>query len=802
LCSVQHGAAAVTLADGLRYTAKYHLGKRVSRKHVSAMPWGYIADNNEEDILANVTPLAGGGGASRQERRVAQGHKDMFSFIDKANQQKGFTDVHASSDSDEFQGGGSPRSTGMGLGDGSSVKGGMSQAGSKGRAGKAGSQNQDEFTRLPDYSQGFKYEVVRTRRIGSGASHLVSAQHDGDEHERQDEEEDEDEPDHARWATMLFNTIDIDQSGTLSRTEIHLALKRYGFSDAKIDLLFNAADANSDNVLSVDEFNQGMVPILLAAEGIKAESEIATKSRATHYIDVMVEQCRNLPPVDMDFTSDVAQKEGVCNPFVEILLCNQRIQTKVVRETLNPIFQQTHRLFVSEPEASREIEVRVRDWVTGGDNTVIGIVRVAVNDVVEDGKIEHEWFPLENPAGAGFVGHHGEPSEISLAFCSEVVPVVLSVSVRRAENLALDVVDTFTRIAVAGQVQDTRVVHQQRAPVYNANFDFNVFSEDLVKEMVVTVKRLQQGGKSTASFIGQCRFNLLQLLESRASKDGWSTLMDKDLNPIPANGVDGSAGYARVWVTINCNLRSDEHQALSELGFSRDASGKVSLRSTAAGSMVSGSSGAAFPLSSAASGLGNHLASMPLSIAASIDSEGSTQGDEDDDRSTEGEFVDDDVLGEPAAGSLEYKTWQTRATRASASGSSRVTDAEEEDAFLSFVGPSASSASRSVLTAPSGSSAPRSALSSGARHRRPDAKARGGRAGADVSSSDTSGIIAASQTALAGMVAAEGGGGKARTLSKGEEVEIGNLGKKAAKAEEKGKLFDAAQYRKGCVLLL
>ena len=49
------------------------------------MPWGYIA-SNEDDILANVTPLAGG--ASRQERRVAQGHKDMFSFIGKANQQK------------------------------------------------------------------------------------------------------------------------------------------------------------------------------------------------------------------------------------------------------------------------------------------------------------------------------------------------------------------------------------------------------------------------------------------------------------------------------------------------------------------------------------------------------------------------------------------------------------------------------------------------------------------------------------------------------------------------------------------
>jgi hypothetical protein len=159
------------------------------------------------------------------------------------------------------------------------------------------------------------------------------------------------------------------------------------------------------------------------------------------------------------------------------------------------------------------------------------------------------------------------------------------------------------------QVQDSRVVHQQKAPVYNASFDYNVFSEDLVKDMVVTIMQLQGDGKNAAVFIGQCRFKLIHLLESHASKDGWSTLMDKDLNPIPANGVDGSEGYARVWVTISCNLRSNnDHQALSELGFSRDASGRVSLRSTAPGSMASGGSiSAPFSPFSAASRLGDQV---------------------------------------------------------------------------------------------------------------------------------------------------------------------------------------------------
>jgi hypothetical protein len=47
------------------------------------------------------------------------------------------------------------------------------------------------------------------------------------------------------------------------------------------------------------------------------------------------------------------------------------------------------------------------------------------------------------------------------------------------------------------------------------------------------------------------------------------------------------------------------------------------------------------------------------------------------------------------------------------------------------------------------------------------------------------------------MVVGQGQEVQARTLTKGEEIEVSNLRKKAAKAQEKGKVFDAAQYRKG-----
>ena len=243
-----------------------------------------------------------------------------------------------------------------------------------------------------DYSKEFSYEVVRTKRIGSATSHLVSGGDDLDVDDEMDfdEMEEERDNDQGKFANMLFNAMDIDGSGTLSRVEIHLALKRYGFSEAKINALFDVADANQDNVLSRAEFAGGMAPILMAAQGIRMESEVATNSQATHYIDVVVNECRNLPPVDHDFTSEKydAAKEGACNPFVEVILNRQRQQTRVVRETLNPVFQQTHRIFIPEADLGREIEIRTKDWAMNGDHRTIGIVRVAVQDIIDVGHID------------------------------------------------------------------------------------------------------------------------------------------------------------------------------------------------------------------------------------------------------------------------------------------------------------------------------------------------------------------------------------------------------------------------------
>ena len=74
-----------------------------------------------------------------------------------------------------------------------------------------------------------------------------------------------------RKAKADFEDIDVDHSGTLSRVEVREALGAYGLTPARIDQLFDDADINHDNELSVEEFTAGLMPLLLQAKETHSE---------------------------------------------------------------------------------------------------------------------------------------------------------------------------------------------------------------------------------------------------------------------------------------------------------------------------------------------------------------------------------------------------------------------------------------------------------------------------------------------------------------------------------------------------
>ena len=61
----------------------------------------------------------------------------------------------------------------------------------------------------------------------------------------------------ARAAQAMFRAMDTDGSGLLDASELQLRCSDFGMDDSAIDELFSALDANSDGMISLDEFTAG-----------------------------------------------------------------------------------------------------------------------------------------------------------------------------------------------------------------------------------------------------------------------------------------------------------------------------------------------------------------------------------------------------------------------------------------------------------------------------------------------------------------------------------------------------------------
>ena len=74
--------------------------------------------------------------------------------------------------------------------------------------------------------------------------------------------------------------FDVDESGTLSTSEIERALSNLGFAPSEITEIFMEADKNHNGVLSVEEFRDGVMPLLCDKMGLKVvESDICEHNR-------------------------------------------------------------------------------------------------------------------------------------------------------------------------------------------------------------------------------------------------------------------------------------------------------------------------------------------------------------------------------------------------------------------------------------------------------------------------------------------------------------------------------------------
>eukprot|EP00960_Hanusia_phi_P001139 30827-Hanusia_phi.AAC.1 len=385
----KHGKGTVTLTDGMKYSAKYHLGKRATRKKIIALPSGF----NEQDDDMLPTPSTG------PAAKAAKGHEKMFSFANnddlKLKQAPGKV-----SDFESMASRDSHRKFGL-----TDKKFGMQSADfDKSR----GSEKSFKFGELDSafFSSDLKgakkqQDVERSDRRGSQTSHLVithgrgtldaaaaaqSQMSSSHSHKALDAD-----------ALELFKVMDTDGNGYLSWREISLALSTFGFSTSKIERVFEAADINQDGQISIAEFSEGIVPILVETEQIKNEIRSRGEFKATEYLDFTIHQCRNLP----DLSSNVIDHTLTYCPFVQLQYGGKAYQTRAAKGSLNPVFEQTFRVFLNNVADESEFLLSVMEWeVTTNQSSLVGSAKVLWRDIHNRSSSEfHETLQLRRPDG-------------------------------------------------------------------------------------------------------------------------------------------------------------------------------------------------------------------------------------------------------------------------------------------------------------------------------------------------------------------------------------------------------------------
>lgn len=105
---------------------------------------------------------------------------------------------------------------------------------------------------------------------------------------------------------------------------------------------------------------------------------------------------------------------GKCDPFIEIYLDDKRFkETKVIRKTYNPVWNQTFVIPLDHPGSV--IEFRFADFDTFKKNDKFGYIKINL-DSIPIGKVVNEWYPL-TPLKSG---KKSWPSSLCHAYCPRI----------------------------------------------------------------------------------------------------------------------------------------------------------------------------------------------------------------------------------------------------------------------------------------------------------------------------------------------------------------------------------------------
>uniref|UniRef100_A0A914C7K8 C2 domain-containing protein n=1 Tax=Acrobeloides nanus TaxID=290746 RepID=A0A914C7K8_9BILA len=246
-------------------------------------------------------------------------------------------------------------------------------------------------------------------------------------------------------------------------------------------------------------------------------------------LSVTVIQAENLPGMDMSGTSD---------PYVKLYLLpekKKKVETKVHRKTLNPVFNETFIFKVAFNEiASKTLVFSIYDFDRFSKHDQIGQVLLPLGKI-DLGQVLEEWKDIQPPPD----DKEAEKSLGDICFSLRYVPTAgkLTVVVLEAKNLKkMDVgglSDPYVKIVLMQggkrlKKKKTSIKKCTLNPYYNESFSFEVPFEQIQKvSLMITVMDYDKLGSNDA--IGRC---LLGCNATGAELRHWMDMLASPRRPI------------------------------------------------------------------------------------------------------------------------------------------------------------------------------------------------------------------------------------------------------------------------------
>ncbi|KAJ1357932.1 DNA-binding protein snt1 [Parelaphostrongylus tenuis] len=313
--------------------------------------------------------------------------------------------------------------------------------------------------------------------------------------------------------------------------------KSKGFKDffGKGTDLIAGKDVIGNLQQDMDELEENMEENEKAQAGEKEEVKLGRIQYKLDYdfqqgqLSVTVIQAEDLPGMDMSGTSD---------PYVKLYLLpekKKKVETKVHRKTLNPVFNETFIFKVAFNEiTSKTLVFAIYDFDRFSKHDQIGQVLIPLGKI-DLGQVIEEWKDIAPPPD----DKEADKSLGDICFSLRYVPTAgkLTVVILEAKNLKkMDVgglSDPYVKIVLMQggkrlKKKKTSIKKCTLNPYYNESFSFEVPFEQIQKvSLMITVMDYDKLGSNDA--IGRC---LLGCNATGAELRHWMDMLASPRRPI------------------------------------------------------------------------------------------------------------------------------------------------------------------------------------------------------------------------------------------------------------------------------